>query len=122
MSPTIQPAREPHHPGEHARLIRYDAWPLPNPALIGHCAIAFAGGWCVNAIPIFRRGDGSLSVGVPSAAQLDHDGQIKLKPDGKRAYTAILTFETGTGHDRWQRLVLAALAAAGITSAAEAPT
>jgi hypothetical protein len=98
------------------RLIEWKPWPFDNPSLIGHCAIAFAGGWVVHLIPVFRRGDGSLSVGVPNAAQLDAEGRIKQR-DGKRDYKPILTFETAEARERWQRMVLGALAAAGITGA-----
>jgi hypothetical protein len=101
------------------RLVEWTPWPFDNPSLIGHCAVAFAGGWVVHAIPVFRRGDGSLSVGVPNAAQLDAEGRIKQR-DGKRDYKSILSFETSEARERWQRMVLRALAAGGITSASEA--
>jgi hypothetical protein len=95
------------------RLVEWKPWPFDNPSLIGHASVAFAGGWVVHAIPVFRTKDG-ISVGVPSIAQLDRDGCIKLGADGKRAYTAALSFETREARERWQRLVLGALAAAGI--------
>jgi hypothetical protein len=101
------------------RLVQWAPWSQPNPSLIGHCAVAFAGGWVVNSIPVFRRADGSLSIGVPNAAQLDGDGRIKQR-DGKRDYKSILTFQTVEGRERWQRLVLGALADGGITGAPEA--
>jgi hypothetical protein len=69
--------------------------------LIGHCVVAFGGGWVVHGIPVFRRADGSLSVGVPNAAQL-------------------LSFETTEARERWRRMVLGALAASGIVFAPEA--
>jgi hypothetical protein len=100
-----------------ARLVDWKPWPFDNPSLIGHATVAFWGGWVVAAIPIFRKGDGSLSAGVPNEAQLDGDGRVKLKPDGKRSYSAIITFETADGRARWQRAVLGALAAGGITGA-----
>ena len=98
------------------RLVEWKPWSQPNPSLLGHCAIAFAGGWVVHSIPVFRRGDSSLSVGVPNAAQLDAEGRIKQR-DGKRDYKSILTFETTEARDRWQRAVLAALADAAIGGA-----
>ena len=98
-------------------LAQWTPWPFDNPSLIGHCAIAFTGGWVVHAIPVFRRADGSLGVGVPNAAQLDADGRVKQR-DGKRDYKPILSFETSEARDRWQRLVLGALAAAGFTDTA----
>jgi hypothetical protein len=85
----------------------------------GHASVAFAGGWVVHGIPVFRRADSSLSVGVPNAAQLDAEGRIKQR-DGKRDYKSILSFETAEGRERWQRMVLGALAAGGITGAPEA--
>jgi hypothetical protein len=84
-----------------------------NPSLIGRATIAFAGGWVVVGIPIFRRAGGSLSAGVPNSAQLDAEGRVKVR-DGKRQYTSILTFETAEAKARWQRAVLAALSDAGI--------
>jgi hypothetical protein len=93
-----------------------------NPSLIGRATIAFAGGWIVSAIPIFRRGDGSLSAGVPSSAQLDADGHIKVR-DGKRQYVSVIFFETAEAKARWARMVLGALAEAGVAAPAlaEAP-
>ena len=71
MSVTLQRA------GRACRLVEWKPWSQPNNSLLGHCAVAFAGGWVVHAIPVFRRVDGSLSVGAPNAAQLDTDGRIK---------------------------------------------
>jgi len=95
------------------RLVQWTPWPFPNPSLLGHCAVTFAGGWCVHQIPVFRRADGSLSVGVPNTAQLDADGRVKQR-DGKRQYTAVLSFESAEGRERWQRMILVALTEAGI--------
>jgi hypothetical protein len=100
-----------------ARVVEWRPWPFDNPSLIGHCAVAFAGGWVMHGIPMFRTKDGSLSVGVPNAAQLDAEGRIKQR-DGKRDYKSIVSFETTEGRERWQRLVLAALADAGVGGAA----
>jgi hypothetical protein len=105
----------PRRAERSCRLVQWAPWPFPNPALLGHCSVAFAGGWVVHQIPVFRGKDG-LSVGVPNAAQIDSDGRIKLR-DGKRQYAAVLSFETGEGRERWRRLVLGALAAGGIGDA-----
>ena len=67
----------------------------------------------MHQIPVFRGRDGHLSVGVPSAAHLDADGRVKMR-DGKKQYTAVLGFEHGEGRERWRRIVLGALADAGI--------
>ena len=98
------------------RLVQWTPWPFPNPALIGHCAVSFAGGWQVHRIPVFRKADGSISVGTPEAADLDRDGHIKLKPDGKKSYGKVITFESSEAKARWDRMVLGALADAGIAS------
>jgi hypothetical protein len=111
----LAPRRTDERP---CKLLEWKPWPLSNPSLVGHATIAFAGGWTIHAIPIFRRADGSLSAGVPNAAQLDAEGHVRLK-DGKRQYTAVVTFETADGRERWQRLVQGALAAGGITGAPE---
>jgi hypothetical protein len=115
---TDLPARQPVRSERACRLVAWKPWPFPNNSLIGHCAVAFAGGWVVHDIPVFRRADDTLSVGVPNTAQLDGEGRIKLK-DGKRQYTSVLSFETAEGRARWKRLVLGALAAGGITGAPE---
>jgi hypothetical protein len=96
------------------RICRLVQWaPFKNnPSLIGRATIAFAGGWIVVGIPIFRSKDG-LSVGVPNAAQLDAEGRIKIR-DGKKQYTSVVTFETAEARERSRRLVLAALAQAGV--------
>jgi hypothetical protein len=99
--------------------VEWKPWPFDNPSLIGHATIAFAGGWVINAIPVFKRSDGSISAGVPSLPTLDGEGRVKLKPDGKRDYHAVISFESGEARERWQRLVLGALDAAGISAGPE---
>jgi hypothetical protein len=106
----------PHRPERPCRLVEWKPWPFENAFLIGHCSVAFAGGWQVHRIPVFRKADGSISVGTPEAADLDRDGRIKLKPDGKKSYGKIITFETGEAKARWDRMVLGALAEAGVAS------
>jgi hypothetical protein len=98
------------------RLIEWKPWPFENPSLMGHCSVAFAGGWQVHGIPVFKKADGSISIGTPEAADLDRDGRIKLKPDGKKSYHRIITFETGEAKARWNRMVLGALAEAGVAA------
>lgn len=44
-------------------------------------SITFAGDWVVRRIPVFRKADGSLSIGTPDVAEVDRDGQIREKPD-----------------------------------------
>jgi hypothetical protein len=51
--------------------------------------------------------------GVPNSAQLDAEGRIKIR-DGKKQYTSVVTFETAEARERSRRLVLAALAQAGV--------
>jgi hypothetical protein len=111
----------PRRAERSCRLIEWKPWPFENPSLLGHCSIAFAGGWVVHQIPVFRSKDG-LSVGVPNAAQIDGDGRVKLR-DGKKQYTSVLTFETAEAKARWGRMVLGALADAGVAAPAltEAP-
>jgi hypothetical protein len=96
------------------RLIEWKPWPFENPSLLGHATVAFSGGWVVHRIPVFRKGDGSISVGAPDAADVDGDGRIKLKPDGKKSYGKIITFETIEARERWQRMIQAALTDAGV--------
>lgn len=114
MSHTLVAPTPGHHAERVCRLRGWKPWPFENPSLIGHCAIAFAGGWVVHDIPVFRTADGGLSVGVPSIPHLDRDGRVKLKPDGRRDYSVAMSFETKQARERWQRLVLGALATGGI--------
>jgi hypothetical protein len=102
------------------RLIEWKPWPFDNPSLIGHATVAFQGGWVVSSVPVFRTANGGLSVGTPSMPQLDAEGRVKLKPDGRRDYKPVISFETAEGRGRWQRLILAALVDAGVSAAAEA--
>jgi hypothetical protein len=106
----------PRHAERTCRLMQWTPWPFPNPSLIGHCSIAFAGGWVVHRIPVFRKADGSLSAGTPDAADVDRDGRIKLKPDGKKSYGKVITFETNEARERWQRMIQVALAEAGVAA------
>ena len=104
-----------------AVLKSWTPWPGDNSHLLDHAVITFSGGWTIRDIPIFRRNDGSLSVGVPTAAQLDRDGRIKTDTAGKRAYTAVVSFETAVARERWQASILAALTDAGINPTQDAP-
>jgi hypothetical protein len=105
--------------GERAcRLIEWKPWLLGNSSLLGHATVSFSG-WIVHRVPVFRRADGTLSVGTPNAPEVDAEGRIKLR-DGKKQYLPVLSFETSEARERWQRMVLGALAAAGITGAPEA--
>jgi hypothetical protein len=97
-------------PGSGARLVEFKPWPYENAHLIGHVTVDFSG-WVVHRIPVFRKGDGTLSVGVPNAPEVDTEGRQRLR-DGKRAYWALITF-SGDGKARWERSVLAALDAGG---------
>jgi len=104
----------PHRAESGCRLLEWKPWPFPNPSLLGHCSIAFSGGWVVSKIPVFRKADGSLSVGTPDAADVDRDGQIRKKPDGKASYHRVISFETAEARERWQRMIQTALADAGV--------
>jgi hypothetical protein len=106
----ISPQRQP---GAGARLVDYRPWPLPNPSLIGHATVDF-NGWIVAKIPVFRRADGSLSIGGPNAPEIDSKGRARLRDDGKPAYFAIVSFAGADARERWQRVVLTALADAGV--------
>jgi hypothetical protein len=92
------------------RVKEWKPWPYDNPSLVGHCTVAF------SEIPVFRGKDGALSVGVANAASIDGEGRVRVR-DGKRQYVSIITFETNEARQRWQRMVLGALAAAGVGSA-----
>jgi hypothetical protein len=103
--------------GEHiARLV--DWRPVAdNPSLLGRATVVFSGGWGAPGIPVFRRADGSLSVGPPSYPIVGQDGVQQRDDAGKRQYTAALFFADAAARKRWNDLVLAALADAGIGGA-----
>jgi hypothetical protein len=84
-------------PGRCARLVRYEPWRLPDTSLIGHCSIAFPGGWVVHGIPVFRHADGGLLVGVP---------------DGR--YAKVISFETPEARIRWNTTIIRALRVGGV--------
>lgn len=85
-----------------------------NPSLVGRCTVCFSGGWIVSGIPIFRRGDGTLSAGTPSVPLLDPNGVQLRDETGKRRYSAIITFETREARSRWNDAILAALSEGGV--------
>ena len=116
MSSTVAPVR----PVAQCRVAEWKPWPLLNAWLIGHVAVVFSGGWRINAIPVFRRSDGGLGVGVPSIPTLDADGRVRLKEDGKRDYRAVIGFEAAGAKRRWEDAIVGALADAGITAASAA--
>lgn len=58
------------------QLLKWTPWPFDNPSLLGHCSVTFSG-WTIHNVPVFRKADGSLSVGTPSAAEIDREGHIK---------------------------------------------
>jgi hypothetical protein len=97
-----------------ARLIEWRPW-NGSTSLIGHCSVAFNGGWVVHRIPVFPTKDGSLAAGAPSAALIGTDGKVKIKPDGGRAYEAIIAFADAQARERWSSAVLTALADSGIS-------
>jgi hypothetical protein len=99
------------------RVVQWTPWPFENPSLLGHVTVSFPGGWQVHRIPVFRTAAGGLSVGTPDAADVDRDGQIRKKPDGKPSYHRIISFETNDARDRWRRTIGAALVDAGIGQA-----
>jgi hypothetical protein len=83
-------------------------------SLIGKATVQFRNGLVVAGVPVFRRGDGSLSVGTPDAPLVDADGQQLRDADGKRRYAKVISFATQDGRERWNRTILGALADAGI--------
>ena len=94
-----------------ARLLTYRPWSGSDPYLIGHADIDFDG-WVVHRIPIFRKKDGTLSVGVPDTVVLDRDNTAK-KIGGRLLHSSLVTFTDNTAKARWRSSVLAALAAGG---------
>jgi hypothetical protein len=111
--PSAEQPIVPRRAESSCRLLEWKPWPFENPSLLGHATVAFSGGWVVHRIPVFRKG-GSISVGAPDAADVDGDGRIKLKPDGKKSYGKVITFETTEARERWQRMIQAALTDAGV--------
>jgi hypothetical protein len=75
--------------GGGAVLVRWQPWPHPNNSLAGHATVDFRG-WVLLNIPVFRG------------------------RDGKRQFRPTMNF-TGDGKARFERAVLGALAAAGVT-------
>jgi hypothetical protein len=98
-----------------ARLIEWKPWPRPNTLLLGHATVDF-GGWIISKIPVFRRGDGTLSAGSPSGADVDGDGQQRRETDGKPKWWTVITFATPDDRKRWSCVVLGALDDARISS------
>jgi hypothetical protein len=68
-----------------ARLMDFRAWPDAHSALLGHCDVAFPSGVIIKRIPLFRKRDGSISVGVPDVPLIDAEGHARLV-DGKQCW------------------------------------
>jgi hypothetical protein len=102
----------PRQPGAGAKLLGYRPWDRPG-AVRGHFGVDFSG-WIVQHVPIFTRTDGSLSVGSPSAPEIDGEGRHRIGEDGKRLYWPLLRFRDRDARQRFVRSVLAALADAGV--------
>jgi hypothetical protein len=93
-------------------LLSWSLWPFANATLIGHAEADF-GGWIIAKIPVFRKADGGLSVGVPTAAEVGRDGVQSRDRDGRRRFTPVMRFSSD-GLARWQHAVLPALDEGGI--------
>jgi hypothetical protein len=100
-------------PDPPARLLGYRPWDRPG-SLHAHCDVDISG-FQFFRVPIFVRADGTWSVGVPSAPELDGEGRHRIDENGKRLYWPLLKFSSRERRQRWERLVLNALADAGIT-------
>jgi hypothetical protein len=96
-----------------AKLVNWRPWQGDNSSLVGKADISF-NDWVIIDIPIFLTRDGTWSVGPPSAPQVDAEGHQKLRPDGRRAWKAMMEFLSVDARERFQRLVLTALYNAGI--------
>jgi hypothetical protein len=94
-------------------LVSFEPWPFPNPSLAGHATVDF-NGWIVPKIPIFRRRDDGLSAGSPSCPLLDGEGRQRVGEDGKPQYRPVITFGSREDKARYEKLVLTALADAGV--------
>jgi hypothetical protein len=95
-------------PRQSARLVSYQPWRGTDPWLIGHAAVDFDG-WIINRIPVFRRKDGTLNVGVPDTVVTDRDGTAR-KVGGRLLHASLITFSDDAAKARWKAAVLAALA------------
>jgi hypothetical protein len=102
----------PRQPGAGAKLLKYRPWDRPG-SLSGHYDIDFSG-WVVRRIPIFARADGALSVGSPSAPEIDGEGRHRIGRDGKRLYWPLIRFRDRDARGRFERADLSALDAADI--------
>jgi hypothetical protein len=100
-------------PGDGARPADYKPWPFPSPHLIGHATVDFSDWMVAKIIPVFQRGDGALSVSGPSAPKISREGRQRER-DGNGVYAPVITCATSDACERWQRVVLAGLAEAGI--------
>ena len=81
MSAVIQAPPRAERAERVCRLAQWKPWPGGNSSLVGHASVNFSG-WVIHRVPVFRKGDGSLSVGTPTPPEIDADGRVKMR-DGK---------------------------------------
>jgi hypothetical protein len=88
-------------------------------ALLGKCTVAFRNGLVISGVPVFRKGNGGVSIGTPDCPLVDGQGmQLRDPETGKRRYGKVVSFATHEARERWNATIAAALADAGITGAA----
>jgi hypothetical protein len=102
------------------RPCRITQWlPFGSGALLGKATVEFRNGLVISGVPVFRKGDGSLSVGTPDCPLVDSQGmQLRDADTGKRRYGKVVSLATQEARERWNATITSALADAGITGTA----
>jgi hypothetical protein len=87
-------------------------------ALLGKATVQFRNGLVIAGVPVFRKGNGGVSIGTPDCPLVDSQGMQLRDPDtGKRRYGKIVSFATREARERWSATITTALADAGIGAA-----
>jgi hypothetical protein len=119
--PSLPAIRQPSLPAlpRGERLCRITNW-VPfdgSGALLGKATVQFRNGLVIAGVPVFRKRDGTLSIGTPDCPLVDSHGMQLRDPDGKRRYGKVVSLATQEARERWNATIIGALGDAGIGAA-----
>jgi hypothetical protein len=86
------------------RLIEFA--PSTQGTRIGFCKIELPNGLAIDGVHVYRGPLGTLYALLPSASDIDRDGQQKRDPSGNRKWRSILRWRSKALQDGWSAKVI----------------